>query len=180
MPLKLNVGFSRKVGERDFGSRGASTNLELELESGLVETPGRLRERIRQLFSLARQSVDDELHGHQGEANGHQPNPSQESGAVNDNGHSSNGDRGQSANGHANGYGNAAPNGNSDRKRSDRRATQSQVRALYAITNRQKLDMTRLLQNRFRIHRPDELSLGDASRLIDELNSSSSREESRT
>ena len=41
MPLKLNIGFSRKVGERDYGSRGASANLELELESGLVEAPDR-------------------------------------------------------------------------------------------------------------------------------------------
>ena len=34
--LKLNIGLSRKVGEANFGSRGASVNLELEVESGLV------------------------------------------------------------------------------------------------------------------------------------------------
>ena len=33
--LKLNAGFSRKVGEANFSSRGASVNVELELESGL-------------------------------------------------------------------------------------------------------------------------------------------------
>ncbi|MGZ0174755.1 MAG: hypothetical protein ACKVHE_35095 [Planctomycetales bacterium] len=31
MPMKLNVGLSRKIGEPNFGSRGASVNLELEL-----------------------------------------------------------------------------------------------------------------------------------------------------
>jgi mRNA-degrading endonuclease toxin of MazEF toxin-antitoxin module len=34
--LKLNAGFSRKVGEPDFGSRGASVNVELELDSNLI------------------------------------------------------------------------------------------------------------------------------------------------
>ncbi len=37
MPMKLNVGLSRKVGEPNYGSRGASVNLELELDAALVE-----------------------------------------------------------------------------------------------------------------------------------------------
>ena len=64
--LKLNVGLSRKVGEANFGSRGASVNLEIELESGLVGQDGRLQERIRSLFHLAKGAVDAELNG-----NGH-------------------------------------------------------------------------------------------------------------
>ena len=63
MPLKLNVGLSRKIGEANFGSRGASVNLELELEAGLAGEPGRLHDRIRQLFRLAKDSVDEELGG---------------------------------------------------------------------------------------------------------------------
>ncbi|MDA1251419.1 MAG: hypothetical protein O2820_19590 [Planctomycetota bacterium] len=59
MPMKLNVGLSRKVGEPNYGSRGASMNLELELDNSLVEQPERLRDRIRQ---LAKASVDEELH----------------------------------------------------------------------------------------------------------------------
>ena len=31
--IKLNAGFSRKVGEPNYGSRGASVNVELELEN---------------------------------------------------------------------------------------------------------------------------------------------------
>ena len=65
--LKLNVGFNRKVGEANFGSRGASVNLELELDSGLVDHPDRLQDRMQQLFTLARSSVEQELHSTNGE-----------------------------------------------------------------------------------------------------------------
>src|SRR5881396_187993 len=61
MPLKLNVGLSKKVGQANYGSRGANINLELELESSLVDRPQELHGRIRQLFALARGAVDEEL-----------------------------------------------------------------------------------------------------------------------
>ena len=61
MPLKLNVGLSRKVGQANYGSRGASVNVELELDSTLVQRPDELNGRIRQLFVLARDAVDEEL-----------------------------------------------------------------------------------------------------------------------
>jgi hypothetical protein len=59
--LKLNAGFSRKVGEPDFGSRGASVNVELELDSNLIRDSEAFCAQIRNLFDLARQSVDEEL-----------------------------------------------------------------------------------------------------------------------
>ena len=46
MPLKLNVGLSRKVGERNYGSRGANVNIEVELGSALVKNTGKLQEKI--------------------------------------------------------------------------------------------------------------------------------------
>ena len=61
MPLKLNVGLNRKVGEANFSSRGASVNLDIEVDPTLAAEPGRLQERIRELFDLARQSIDEEL-----------------------------------------------------------------------------------------------------------------------
>lgn len=63
MTMKLNVGLSRKVGEANYGSRGASVHLEVEVESALAAEPQQLQERIRLLFRLARQSVDSELNG---------------------------------------------------------------------------------------------------------------------
>ena len=61
--IKLNAGFSKKVGEPNFGSRGASVNVDLEVESALIDQPEALQERIRRLFVLARKAVEDELNG---------------------------------------------------------------------------------------------------------------------
>ena len=59
--IKLNAGVSRKVGEPNYGSRGASVNVELELESSVVNDTEALYEKIRRLFALAKRSVDEEL-----------------------------------------------------------------------------------------------------------------------
>lgn len=61
--LKLNCGFSRKVGEANYGSRGASVNLELEIATETARDADGLQERIRRLFALAKKAVDDELNG---------------------------------------------------------------------------------------------------------------------
>lgn len=63
MPMTLNIGHSRKVGEPNYSSRGASLNLQIEVEGSLVNEPQRLRESIRNLFALARSAVEEELHG---------------------------------------------------------------------------------------------------------------------
>jgi hypothetical protein len=61
MPLKTNVGISRKLADNNYGSRGASVNLEVELDSSLIQEPQRFLDRIRQVFRLAQQAVDEEL-----------------------------------------------------------------------------------------------------------------------
>jgi hypothetical protein len=73
MPLKLNIGLSKKVGDPNFGSRGATVNVEVEVESALANDPAKLQDRIRKVFSLVRSSVDEELnssHGNPAPANG--------------------------------------------------------------------------------------------------------------
>ena len=59
--LKLNIGFSRKTGEANYGSRGASVNLEVEVESGVVREPDKLQAKIDYLFELAKASVESQL-----------------------------------------------------------------------------------------------------------------------
>ena len=145
--LKLNVGYSRKVGEADFGSRGASVNVEVELDAGVIREPDRLRGQIEHLFEVAETSVNEELNSPQATVS-RSPN---------------NGTNGNGQNGHRNGVTNGSSNGSS------RLATQSQVRAIHAIANRQRVDLSNLLQNRFRVARPDDLSIRDASHMIDEL-----------
>jgi hypothetical protein len=140
--LKLNIGLSRKVGEANFSSRGASVNLELEVESGLVREPDKLHEKIRSLFSLAKRSVEEELNG-QSHAD-------------------------QNGNGNGNGPHNGT-NGNGSSTTNGRQATVSQVRAIHAIANRQKLDLAAELRSRFGVDRPDDLSLSQASELIDAI-----------
>jgi hypothetical protein len=138
MPLKLNVGLSRKVGEENYGSRGASVHLELELDAGCADDPERLKDRVRHLFRLARASVDEELHSHGNGSNG--------------NGHQS-----------------QPRSGNGSRPSGVRGATASQIRALRAIAGRNKLDLPAELQRRFGITRPEDLSIAQASDLIDAL-----------
>ena len=54
----FNVGLSRKIGQANYGSKGGSVNLEVEV-ADLDHT--KLRESIHKLFSLAKQSLEDEL-----------------------------------------------------------------------------------------------------------------------
>ncbi len=153
MPLRLNVGASRKIADDHFGSRGASINLDIELDSSLVADFPKLQERIRHLFGLVRQSLAEELNGAKGQ---HPParHPSRQAAPPSP---SANG--AQSTNGHANG--------------TPRLATPKQIKALYAITQRQGTDLHKLLRERFDVERPEELSLKAASSLIDSLKSAS-------
>ena len=132
--LKLNAGVSRKIGEPNYGSRGASVNVELELESNLIGDPDGLLNRIRGLFNLARKSVDEELNG--------SPQPVPQNRTAPDNG-----------------------------QRQGRSATASQVRAIRAICQRQGIDPDRLSNERYGVGAVDELTLPEASALIDELKS---------
>jgi hypothetical protein len=143
--LKLNVGLSKKIGLPDYGSRGATVNLELEFDAALVADPERLKDRIRQLFGLAKASVDEELalprHGnHEGHSDGQ----------ANGNGH---------------------PAGR--RRDGTRPATASQVRALNAIAERQGIELGDKLHAMFGVSDPAQLTITEASGLIDELKSTS-------
>jgi hypothetical protein len=150
MPLKLDVGLSRKVGESNYGSRGASVNIEMELESSLVGDPAKLQDRIRQLFGIVRSSLAEELNG-----NGH--------GAA------------QNLNG-TNGHPKAEGAGNDTPAPQPRAATQSQARAIHAIAKQQGIHLPQLLRGRYQVGRAEDLSIKQASELIDSLKSDNRKE----
>jgi hypothetical protein len=70
--------------------------------------------------------------------------------------------------GHLPSNGNGHIYSNSVRQKAGR-ATQSQVRAIFAIARQQKFDPAIVVHERFNVARPEELSIREASTLIDEL-----------
>lgn len=149
MPVKLSVGLSRKVGEPNYGSRGAIVNIEMELDSALLSEPQRLQERIGQLFGVVRASLAKELNG-----NGtHAPAAPPASRTA--------------GNGNGNGHGQQTSNG--DDRASVAPATPQQVKAVYAIARSKGIQLPQFLHQRFQVTRADDLTKQEASRLIDEL-----------
>jgi hypothetical protein len=62
MPLKLNVGFGKKVGQPSFGSLSANCSLECELDaSAVVGDLDELHQRANELFLACSQAVHAEL-----------------------------------------------------------------------------------------------------------------------
>ncbi len=165
MPLRLNVGVSKKVGLPEYSSIGASCNLELEVDGMLIHNDlDGLHEQIRGAFIAAQQAVNDELARLQGQtAQAVVPHPTSANG---------NGQRSGSTV-HANGSTekpNSIPTKASGaRGRTVKPATANQVRAILSIARRQHADLEGLLQDVYGVDRPEDLSPSEASAFIDQL-----------
>jgi hypothetical protein len=159
LSLKLNVGVSRKAGLPDFGSVGASCNLEVELDAGLLERDlDAFHARVRGVYVAAHQAVHDELarlHAPVAEPQDPQAAPTR---------HASNGHTG------TNGHIGRPPAG---RSRLRKPASEAQVTAIRSIANRQHADLDGLLRE-FGVDRLEDLSLKQASELIDTLKTAAS------
>lgn len=153
MAVKLSVGLSKKIGLPDYGSLGASCAIEFEIDRTLIEHDLQgFHDKVRGAFAACQQSVQDQLANQQPSHN-----------AAPTNGHNENGH-------HANGYSNGNGNGQGNGQRGNSRpSTASQARAIRAIAGRQRVDLHQLLGDRFNVSRPEDLSISDASSLIDEL-----------
>ena len=154
MPLKLNVGVAKKLGLPAYSSICASCHLEVELDHGLLLDPAAFRDRARGAFLAAEQAVDDELARLQD-----QGEPGEHRDATPTNGR---------RNGIHAGDGLPAVRPEARPARTGKPATASQVRAIVSIARRQHADLDGLLCD-LGVTRPEELSLADASRLIDQL-----------
>ena len=162
MPLKLNVGVSRKVGLPDYGSVGATCNIEVELDGSLLK--GNLEvfhAQVRHAYGAARQAVQDELARLQAAGTQASTKPSARD-AVNGSG---------PGDGHARGNGEAVLAGRTTAEgpRSGKPATASQVSAIRSIARQREVDLVAILRSEFDVETPEDLTLRQASALIDRL-----------
>jgi hypothetical protein len=147
MPLRLNVGATRKVTDHNYGSRGASVHLDVELDSGLATDTEKLQERIRQLFTMVHQSLDQELAAQREDSSKTPAVPAEK-------------------NPHRDPESNGKPT-----PAAPRPASAAQIKALYAIVKKSKFDLQALIRERFGLDRPEQCTIRQASELIDTLKS---------
>ena len=150
MPVRINVGLSKKVGQMNFGSLGATCNVEFAIDGGYDNgSTDRFQDAVRRAYAACREAVESELAAHE-QGSKPQLGGQHQSSAT---------DRVT----------------NRSKSGSARGATSSQVRAIHAIANRSGIDLPGIL-SQFNVSRPDDLSIGHASLVIDQLkNPSGSR-----
>lgn len=157
MPMKVSVGLSKKVGLPDYGSLGASCNVELELEGSMLQSDvEKFQQHVRRAYQACAQAVNEELH----RSNCHT--------TTNNNGSSPS--NGQGTNG-ANGNGHPKTNGTGN---GQRQATQSQIKAIYGIARNQRLDVGQLM-SQYGAKKPEDLDIKTASKVIESLKAQEGR-----
>ena len=150
MPLKVSVGLSKKIGQPDYGSLGASVQVEYEAENTLLHSDlEAFHRQVKNAFIACSQAVNDQLYR------------AQQSDQGQDQQHNGNGQHnsGHNGNGRSNGQ----------RRSNGRKATASQVRAINSISDRLQLDLANWLHQKFGLRVPNDLSITEASNAIDEL-----------
>ena len=164
MPLKLNVGISKKAGLPGYGSLGASCSVEVELDGSLLrEDLDGFHQRVRRAYVACSQAVREELaRQQQVEAHGETPASTSEQAAS----------LPSSANGNGNANGNGHRDGQDDDGRNGQPATARQLdyasRLAGQIRGLGARRLAALAQQLF-AHPLVELSSAEASGLIDTL-----------
>jgi DNA polymerase I-like protein with 3'-5' exonuclease and polymerase domains len=112
----------------------------------------KFQQHVRRAYQACAQAVNEEL----SRSNGHHPVPAQNSPHANGNGHAA-----------SNGTGNGQSNG-------QRRATTSQVKAIFGIARNQRIDVGQLM-GRYGVNKPEDLDIKTASKVIESLKAQEGR-----
>jgi hypothetical protein len=145
MAAKLSVGLQKKLGLPGYSSIGASCHVEFEVETSLMESNLEgFHQKVQNVYSACQQAINEQLARYQSTP----PN-------LNDPPRT-----------HLNGQNN--PNPQQVRQESSR-ATRNQIRSIFAIARSQGLDPLQIVRTRFNLDLPEDLTIREASSLIDEL-----------
>ncbi len=168
MPMTVKVGLAKKMGQPDFGSLGASCDIELELDGSLLfhDLDG-LQKKIQSAYVACRQAVNDELARQSQSPDLDKRETATSSCVTHVRDRSAAERRSQDGVQQTSRIQNERPTNGHRRK-----ATASQVRALHAIATRQGVNLAGRLEAEFQLDHAEDLSITQASQLIDALKSS--------
>lgn len=166
MPLKLTVGQSRKISE-NYNSTGFSLNIEAELPASAAQEPNTLAQAANDLFQLCEDILDERIRGSAGNANYRKPRSASEVAPQSDRRHDpstrpESSTRRPTANG-GNGNGNGHSNGG------PKPITKAQTKAILNMCRRLERDADVVAEGNFGVGGVHELSIRQASELIDAL-----------
>jgi hypothetical protein len=161
MAFKINVGLSRKIGQPNFGSFGASCHIDLEIDpQALGHGAEAIQREILDAFAICKHAVDAELakcdRTQADDARSHARSVSNQTNSSPE----ERPDRSQ-----------ATASGQQQQKPS-RPATPAQIKAIHAIAGKAGIDLSGELGRRFGIRSPQQLSISQASEMIDHLKQS--------
>jgi len=141
MAMKINVGLQKKVGQPNYGSLGASCQIEFEMDSALLESNmDGFHDRVNGAFLACRQAVNLQLRQQESERAVESTTSIQKQ--------------------------------LSERRPETQRGgtvTPNQLKAIYGMARRQRIDPQKLVHERFERYVPEDLTIREASELLDEL-----------
>lgn len=145
MAAKLSVGLQKKLGLPGYSSIGASCHVEFEVETSLMESNLEgFHQKVQRVYSACQQAINEQLARYQSTPpNLNDPPRTQLNGQNN-------------------------PNPQQVKQESSR-ATRNQIRSIFAIARNQGLDPLQIVRTRFNLDLPEDLTIREASSLIDEL-----------
>ena len=145
MAAKLSVGLQKKLGLPGYSSIGASCHVEFEVETSLMESNlDGFHQKVHSVYSACQQAINEQLARYQSKSpNFNDPSRPQLNVQIN-------------------------PNAQQVRQESSR-ATRNQIRSIFAIARSQGLDPLQIIRTRFNLDLPEDLTIREASSLIDEL-----------